>query len=87
SEFRTEVAKLVSTTEGRCSVLAIIGYSDGISQLDGAGFRDRIGVKPDTVLTLPDWSVWIFRELQAARAVVEASTPKRRTSKKRTTRK
>ena len=87
SQFRTDAAKLVRTPEGRCSVLAIIGYSDGITQLDGAGFRDRIGVKPDMALTLPDWSVWIFRELQAARAVVEASTPKRRTSKKRTSRK
>ena len=87
SQLRTEAAKLVSAPAGRCSVLAMIGHSDSIPQLDDPGFRDRIGVKPDTALTLPDWSVWIFRELQAARAVAEASTPKRRTSRKRTSRK
>ena len=87
SQLRTEAAKLVSAPAGRCSVLAMIGHSDAIPQLDDPGFRDRIGVKPDTALTLPDWSVWIFRELQAARAVAEASTPKRRAPRKRTPRK
>ena len=87
SQLRTEAAKLVGTRAGRCSILAIIGHPDTVPQLDEPGFRDRIGVKPDTALTLPDWSVWIFRELQAARAVAEASTPKRRTSRKRTSRK
>ena len=87
SQLRTEAAKLVSAPSGRCSVLAVIGHPDAIPQLDDPGFRDRIGVKPDTALTLPDWSVWVFRELQAARAVDEASTPKRRAPRKRTPRK
>ena len=87
SQFRTEAAKLVSAPAGRCSVLAVIGHPDAIPQLDDPGFRDRIGVKPATALTLPDWSVWVFRELQAARAVAEASTPKRRAPRKRTPRK
>ena len=87
SQLRTEAAKLVGAPAGRCSILAIIGYPDAIPRLDDPGFRDRIGVKPDTALTLPDWSVWIFRELQAARAVAEASTPKRRAPRKRTPRK
>ena len=76
SHLRTNAAKLVSAPLGRCSILAIIGHPDAISRLDDPGFRDHIGVKPDTALTLPDWSVWIFRELQAARAVAEASTPR-----------
>ena len=87
SNIRAEAANLVSAPAGRCSVLAMIGHSGGMHQLDDRGFRDRIGVKPDTTLTLPDWSVWIFRELQAARAVAEASTPKPRPSRKRTPRK
>ncbi len=87
SQLRTEAAKLVGAPVGRCSVLAIIGHADAIPRLDDRGFRDRIGVKPDTALTLPDWSVWIFRELQAARAVAEASAPNGRTSRKRTSRK
>ena len=84
SLLRVEAAKLVSAPAGRCSILAIIGHPDAMPQLDGSGFRDHIGVKPDTALTLPDWSVWIFRELQAARAVAEASKPKRRAARKRT---
>ena len=87
SQLRTEAAKLVSAPAGRCSVLAIVGHPDAIPQLDDPGFRDRIGVKPNTALTLPDWSVWIFRELQAARAVAEASKPKRSAPRKRTPRK
>ena len=87
SQLRTEAATLVSAPAGRCSILAIIGHPDAMHQLDDPGFRDRIGVKSDTALALPDWSVWIFRELQAARAVAEASTPKRRTPRKRTPRK
>ena len=87
SQLRTEAAKLVGAPAGRCSILAVIGHPDAMLQIDDTGFRDRIGVKPDTALSLPDWSVWVFRELQAARAVAEASTPKRRAPRKRTPRK
>ncbi|MCY4354369.1 MAG: GTPase-associated system all-helical protein GASH [Truepera sp.] len=87
SPLRTEAGNLVSAPSGRCSVLAMIGHSDAMHQLDDRGFRDRIGVTPDLELTLPDWSVWIFRELQAARAVAEASAPKPRTARKRAPRK
>ena len=87
SELRTEAAKLVSASAGRGPVLAVIGHLDAVPQIDDRGLRERIGVKADTTLTLPDWSVWIFRELQAARAIAEASTPKGRTSRKRAARK
>lgn len=87
SQLRTEAANLVSAPTGRCSVLAMIGHQDAMHQLDDHGFRDRTGIRPDAALALPDWSVWIFRELQAARAVAEASASKRRTSRKRTGRK
>ena len=87
SDLRTESAKLVGAPAGRCSVLAIIGHPDAKPQFDDPQFRDHIGVNPDTALTLPDWSVWVFRELQAARAVAEASTPKRQNSRQRTARK
>ena len=87
SELRTEAGKLVTAPVGRGPILGLIGHPDAVPQIDDRGFRNRIGVMPDTALTLPDWSVWIFRELQAARAVTEASVPKRRTSRKRTPRK
>ena len=86
SDLRAEAGKLVSASAGRGSVLAVIGHPDAVPQIDDRGFQERIGVKADTALTLPDWSVWIFRELQAARAIAEAS-PKGRTSRKRAARK
>ena len=85
--LRTEAGKLVTAPMGRGSILALIGHPDAMSQIDEQRFRDLVGVEPDTALALPEWSVWMFRELQAARATMEASAPKRRTSRKRTPRK
>ena len=87
NDLRTEAGKLVSAPTGRGSILALIGHPDTAPQVDDRRFHDLVGVEADTALTLLDWSVWIFRELQAARAITEASAPKRRTSRKRTPRK
>ena len=87
AELRREAGKLVTAPAGRGSILGLIGHPDAALQIDKRRFRDLVGVKPNTMLTLPDWSVWMFREFQAARAIAEASTPKRRTSRKRTPRK
>ena len=87
AELRAEAGKLVAAPMGRGSILALIGHPDALPQFDDRRFRDFVGVKPDIALTLPDWSVWMFRELQAARAIAEASAPKRRAAKKRTSRK
>ena len=84
SQLRTEAGRLVSASAGRGSILGVIGHPDAAPQIDDRGFRDRVGVKPDTALTMADWSVWIFREFQAARAVTEASFPKRGTLRKPT---
>ena len=84
AELRTEAAKLVTAPEGRGSILGLIGHPDAVPQIDHRRFRDLVGVRPDIMLTLPDWSVWMLRELQAARAIAEASAPKRRTSRMRT---
>ena len=81
-ELRTEAGNLVAAPVGRSSILALIGHSEAVPQIDDGMFRDFVGIKPDTSLTLPDWSVWIFRELQAARAIAETSAPKRRTPRK-----
>ncbi|MDE0458762.1 MAG: GTPase-associated system all-helical protein GASH [Chromatiales bacterium] len=87
NDLRTEAGKLVSAPAGRGSILALIGHPDATPQVDDRRFRDLVGVKADTALPLSEWSVWMFRELQAARAITEASAPKRRTSRKRTPRK
>ena len=72
-ELRTEASKLVAAPEGRGSILGLIGHPEAVPQTDHCRFRDLVGVQPDTVLTLPDWSVWMLRELQAARAIAESS--------------
>ena len=87
AEIRIEASKLVAAPAGRSSILGLVGYPEVELQIDDHDFRGLIGVKPDTMLTLPDWSVWVFRELQAARAITEASAPKRRNVRKRTPRK
>ncbi len=87
AELRTEAGKLVATPAGRGLLLALIGHPDVLPRLDDRKFRDLVGIEPDTALTLPDWSVWMFRELQAVRAATEASVPKRRTPRKRAPRK
>ena len=58
-ELRTEASRLVAAPEGRGSVLGLIGHRDAVPQIDHGRFRDLVGVQPDTMLTLPDWSVWM----------------------------
>ena len=87
ADLRTEAGNLVAAPEGRGPLLALIGHRDVLPQIDDRRFRDLVGAESDTALTLPDWSVWMFRELQAARAAAKASVPKRRISRKRTPRK
>ena len=82
-ELRAEASRLVAAPGGRGSILGLIGHPDDVAQIDRGRFRDLVGVQPDTMLTLPDWSVWMLRELQAARAIAESSTPDRRTSSDR----
>ena len=73
NELRTEASKLVAAPEGRGSILGLIGHPDAVPQVDHSRFRDLVGVQADTMLTLPDWSVWMLRELQAARAIAECA--------------
>lgn len=87
ADLRKEAGNLTVAPAGRGPLLALIGHGDVLPQIDDRKFRDLVGVKPDTALTLPDWSVWMFRELQAARAVTEPSVSKRRTSGKKAPRK
>ena len=72
-ELRTEARKLVAAPEGRGSILGLIGHPEALPRSDDRRFQDLVGVKADAMLTLPDWSVWMLRELQAARAIAESS--------------
>ena len=76
--LRRAAAHLVAAPVGRGPVLAFIGHRDSKPAVDELTFRDLVGVAPDTPLTLSAWAVWIFRELQAARATSEGSGARRR---------
>ena len=84
NDLRAEASNLVAAPEGRGSILGLIGHSEAVAQIDHGRFRDLVGVRPDTMLTLPDWSVWMLRELQAARATADSSRPRRPVSSDRT---
>ena len=93
AQLRAETGKIVAAPVGRGPLLRLVCYPDAVPQIDDRGFRELVGVSPDAPLTLPEWSVWMFHELQAARAIAEASAPKRQTiaeasaPKRRTSRK
>lgn len=89
AELRAEAARLVPAPPvGRGPALGLIGHPELLSQTDDRSFRDLVGVKPETQISLSDWSVWLLREFQAAQAVFEASAPRPKVaSRRRTTRK
>ena len=88
TELRKEATRLVAAPTGRGPLLGLIGYPEVLLQIDDRRFRNLVGINSDTELNMPDWSVYLLREFQAARAVMGVSTPKRRTtSKKRALRK
>ena len=87
TDLRNYAATLLEAPVGRSSILGLLGHPAAPREMDPERFRDVVAVSSDTTLTLPDWSVWLFRELQAARAIAEASSAGRRTTRKRTRRK
>ncbi|MBZ9603340.1 GTPase-associated system all-helical protein GASH [Phyllobacterium chamaecytisi] len=74
--LREHVAEPDRSQSGRMSVTSFVGSAPTLE-----GFAGVTGVSPDTQLTLPAWSAWIFRELQASRAVSEARQSPKRTRK------
>lgn len=73
-KLRAEASRLVAAPEGRGPILGLIGHPEAVGEIDAGRFRDLVGVQADTMLTLPDWSVWMLRELQAARAIAGCSS-------------
>lgn len=61
------------------SLLKTVSVTDFPSQ---QRFKELVGIPADSPLALPDFAVWIFRELQAARATTEAT--RKRAAKKTT---
>lgn len=72
--LRLAAAEAVNATIGtdRGSLLAWIGHRAGNGQLTDEQFQQQLGLSDKIELTVPEWAAWLFRELQAARAVQES---------------
>lgn len=79
--LREAAGKLTAAPQGRGPVLALIGHADLNAGVTEDDFRRLTGLRATAELTLPAWAVWLFRELQAARAVTDGGAPKRRAKK------
>ncbi|MFC0861640.1 GTPase-associated system all-helical protein GASH [Sphaerimonospora cavernae] len=76
--LRAAGTELVAVPAGRCSVLALISHPEVRASHTEEEFRRLTGLSPETELTLPSWAIWVFRELQAVKAVTNYTTAKRR---------
>lgn len=74
--LRNAAAQLVPEPTGRGPLLGILGH--GFGRLDDDQFRNLVGIPAESVLTVPQWATWIFRELQAAQAIQEGTGTKKR---------
>lgn len=79
--LRAAARQLIPQPGGRGPILALLAEQEGKLAIDDAQFRARVGVPVDAVLTIPEWAVWIFRELQAAQATQEPMKTKKPGSK------
>ncbi|WP_315751863.1 MULTISPECIES: GTPase-associated system all-helical protein GASH [unclassified Bradyrhizobium] len=68
SSFREQLAKTYARPAGRTPVLSLVAYPDLLASKKPEDFRRLTGIPAETELTLPQWSTWVFRELQAAAA-------------------
>jgi hypothetical protein len=75
--LRTAARALAPEPVGRGPILSLIGHSRPTLWTDPRGFRDLVGVAREAPISLPDWALWIFRELQALRAITQAPAPSR----------
>ncbi len=79
ARLREAAAILFPAPIGRCTISALIAHPEKQINLNDIGFRDLVGVAPETALTNAQWATWIFRDLQAGRATKES--PKKKISK------
>lgn len=74
-------ARALVGSEGRRPVLALVAHTDAGSDITDEAFRAATGVPADTSISLPDWATWVYREMQAARAVADGGVAKKRGKK------
>lgn len=78
TDLRDVATQLAPDNAGRGPVLVLLGTGGVKPDLDDESFREKVGIPAATMLTLPEWAAWIFRELQAAEATQNGTKSKRR---------
>ena len=71
SPLRDVAAQLIPNVTGRGPILGILATAMTHS-INDEDFLAQVGIPADTLLSVSQWATWIFRELQAARALKEA---------------
>jgi len=66
--FRELAAQYLPTPVGRGPLLALIGHGQDNAAIEAATLRALGGVDASSTMTPGEWGVYLFRELQAARA-------------------
>ncbi|MFA0390104.1 GTPase-associated system all-helical protein GASH [Vibrio splendidus] len=77
SILRYAAGELITENTGRGLILGILA-NDLNPSIDDEELRGLVGIPPDTKLSASQWATWIFRELQAARALKESVETKKR---------
>ena len=80
--LRDAAADLAAGPVGRGPLLALIGHPSHAHARDEANFQRLTGVPVDARLGPVAWALWLFRELQAAKAASDGSPVKRRAAKR-----
>lgn len=75
--LRDTSSQLLPEPTGRGPLLGILGHGFG-KHINDDLFRSLVGIPAESALTIPQWATWIFRELQAARAMQEGAGAKKR---------
>jgi hypothetical protein len=66
--LQAAIAVHKSQSGGRKPLVSLLADCLSVRTVDAARFRPEVGIDATAVLSLPDLSVWFFREIQALRA-------------------
>lgn len=76
--FRELAATYAPTPTGRGPLLSLLGYPREATTVEAAALRDYAGVDATTTMSPSEWGTYLFRELQAARAINPTKRPKKK---------
>lgn len=78
--FRALAAQYTPAPVGRGPLLSLIGHPQDLGPVEATTLRTLVGVDASTKMTPSDWGIYLFRELQTARAT--SGSPTKRPKKK-----